>query len=120
MTPNSPWRPVLVALHAALILTGFSAFLSGAAGPGNPVASMIAAVILFGPLALFLPASWQEDRRLMTWFSFLLMFYFCGFVLQATNPPPSGYWGLAASALTVVLFCVIVLSMRATGKRAHD
>lgn len=78
----------------------------------NPSAAVIMAVILYVPIALFLPASFLVDKRLLAWLSFLLMFYFCGFVLQATNPPPSLYWGITNSVLCFAYLTLLILAIR--------
>ena len=113
------WRWPLLLLSLTLTAVGLAALASGPLGQGPALALAIAALAVYGPLALFLPACWRVDKRVLAWFSFLLLFYFCGFVLQAVNPPPTGYWGVASAVLVSALFVVTVLALRSRSP-LHD
>lgn len=100
--------------------------LSGAFGlwwlaPANAPFSawLIMFSVLYGPLVIFLPATLQSDRRLLAWLCFLLLFYFCGFVMQAVDPPPVRTLALLRVTLTVVVFALSMLSIRESAQRAR-
>ena len=116
MNGAAHWRWPLLGTTVLLIATGIAALFFGPLGATKPLAASLVALVLHGPLALFLPACWRVDKRILAWFSFLLMFYFCGYVLQAVDPPPSRYWGLASSLLVCVLFVITVLAMRSRSR----
>ncbi len=81
-------------------------------------ARVILNLALYLPLAIFLPACWSADKRLLTWLCFILLFYFCGYVTQLLDPPPVRTLAVAKTSLTVVLFVLAMLSIR--GKASHD
>lgn len=120
MSIVSRWKWPLLLTHLALIITGMAALFSGPLGDNQLAAPAIMSLVIYGPLALFLPACWKADKRLLAWLSFLLMFYFCGYVLQATNPPPGMYWGITGAVLIAILFVLIVLAMRSPEAPHHD
>lgn len=117
-------------MKAALIVARISHILllfAGALGawylsPPNPplVGVVILVVVLYGPLLVFLPATLQGDARQMTWLCFLLMFYFCGFVIQAVNPPPQRTVALIRLALTATLFLSAMMAIRGIRQRYGD
>ena len=110
-------RLALTLLHLALLVTGITSLLMTAPGNTPVAAKVLFAAVVYGPLLLFLPASLSADRRLLTWFSFMLLFYFSWFVTEAIDPPPMRYWAIACITQTVALFVLIILALKrpATG-----
>ena len=54
--------------------------------------------------------------RSLTWLCFLLLFYFCGYVVQCLNPPPVRTLAIVQVSLTVVLFLLAMQLMRRGGR----
>ena len=105
-------RIIASLLHLGLLATGLAS-LWLTAPPNTPLAAgMIMATVLYLPIAIFLPATLRRDKRLLTWFSYLLMFYFCAYVAKAVEPPPSGDWGVALSIVTALLFVACAILIR--------
>lgn len=75
-------------------------------------ARVIAATVLYAPLLLFVPAAFSNDRRLLTWLCFLLLFYFCGYTTQLLDAPPARTLAVLKLSLTVVLFVLSVVAIR--------
>lgn len=86
----------------------------------TPPAAIALFSLVYLPLVLFLPATLgRPDRRLLTWFAFLLLVYFCGFVMQAVEPPPMRTLALMRIAALTVLFLACLWLIR--GERSgHD
>lgn len=82
-------------------------------------ARLIMSFAIYFPLALFIPATLNNDKRLLTWLCFILMFYFCGYVTQLLDPPPVRTLAVAKVALTSVLFIFAMLAIRGP-KQSHD
>ena len=76
-------------------------------------AKVILNLFLYLPLAIFLPACWSADKRWLTWLCFILLFYFCGYVTQLLDPAPVRTLAIAKTSLTVVLFVLAMLNIRA-------
>ena len=95
--------------YALLLLIG----LANQFWLGPPDAPWMAAVImgvgLYLPLLLMMPAVINADKRGLTWLCFLLLFYFCGYVIQVLDPEPVRTLAIVKVSLTTVLF---VLSMQ--------
>lgn len=103
----------LVRLNAVLLLVGGVASLFALAPPHSPaLAPTFMALILYGPLLLMALATIRLHPRSLTWLCFLLLFYFCGFVIQSFDAPPARYWGLLQVTLCVLLFALAVLKIR--------
>lgn len=81
---------------------------------------LIMFAVLYGPLAIFLPATLVSDRRLLAWLCFLLLFYFCGFVMQAVDPPPVRTLALLRLTLTSVVFALSMLDIRESARRERS
>lgn len=112
-------RVIASVLHLGLLATALAS-LWLTAPPDTPLAAgLIMATVLYLPIALFLPATLRRDKRLLTWFSYLLMFYFCAFVVKAVDPPPSGDWGIALAVLTALLFTACAVLIRLPVKVAN-
>lgn len=110
----------LNALALLLLITvgaGTLVWLAPPAALDSLPARVIAAVILYGPLLVFLPGAFSADRRLLTWLCFLLLFYFCGYVTQLLEPPPARTLAVLKVSLTVVLFVFSAVVIRESRPR---
>lgn len=105
-------RAALTFVHLALLATGVTSLLITAPENTPATAKVLFASVVYGPLLLFLPASLTADRRLLTWFSFMLLFYFSWFVTEAVDPPPMRYWAIACIGETMLLFGLIVVALK--------
>lgn len=106
-------------LSALLRLTFVFLLVLGCAGlfwlapPQSPPAlPAMLALIFYGPLLLVGLAAARLHPRSLTWLCFLLLFYFCGYVVQAFNPPPARTLALVQISLTVVLFVLSTVAIR--------
>ena len=106
-------------LSALLRITYILLLVLGIAGlfwfapPDAPTfAGVIMAAVLYGPLALMAAAPITLHPRSLTWLCFLLLFYFCGYVVQCLNPPPVRTLAIAKTSLTVMLFVFSALQIR--------
>ena len=111
-------------LNTLLRLTFLFLLVIGCAGlfwfsPPNAPATLPAllALIIYGPLLLVGLAARRLHPRSLTWLCFLLLFYFCGYVVQAFNPPPVRTLAVVEISLTVVLFVLCMVVIR-RGSRA--
>ena len=103
----------LLRLTFALLLTAGAAGLFALAPPQAPTRAVaIMAAMLYGPLLLMGLLAARLHPRSLTWLCFLLPFYFCGFVIQAFEPPPARYWGLLQALLCAAVFVQAVLTIR--------
>lgn len=112
-------------LSALLRITYTLLLLLGVAGlfwfapPDAPVfAGSIMAVVFYGPLLLMVAAPITLHPRSLTWLCFLLLFYFCGYVVQCLSPPPMRTLAIVQVSLTVVLF-VLAMQLIRRGGRAN-
>jgi uncharacterized membrane protein len=103
--------------HVLLLLLALGG-LWWQAPEGTPTAAIAVFSLVYAPLVLFLPATLMGDPRLLTWFCFLLMLYFCGFVMQAVEPPPERYLALLRIAVLIALFTSSAMLIRQKGRRA--
>ncbi|MBL7249223.1 DUF2069 domain-containing protein [Alloalcanivorax marinus] len=95
---------ILRACYVLLLVLGVAAQF-WFAPPNAPVAaSIIMALVLYLPLLLLMVAPLTLHPRSLTWLCFLLLFYFCGYVIQCLNPPPQRTLAIVQLSLTVVLF----------------
>lgn len=104
-----------IALRASLLLLLISGTVAlfHLAPPGSPwLAPALAALLFYGPLLLMGLAAARLHPRSLIWLCFLLLFYFCGFVVQCFALPPARYWGLWHTLLTTALFCLAILVIR--------
>lgn len=91
--------------HLLLLVLGVGGLAWQAPADTPLTATVLFALAVYLPLTLFLPVTLgRRDPRLLTWFSFLLLVYFCGFVMQATEPPPVRTLALTRIGVLVVLF----------------
>ena len=81
------------------------------------IAGLIITLVLYAPLLFFIPGVVRGDSRQLTWLCFVLMFYFCAWVVQAFYPPPVRWLALLRIALLVGLYVVILLAIRAEKRR---
>lgn len=108
--------------HPGLILrlnqTAFvMLLLSGVGGlwylspPDAPlIAVIMMTLVAYGPLLLFTHAVIQGEPRQLTWLCFVLLFYFCFYVVQAFYPwPVNGIAALRITALTFVFLSAMLL-----------
>jgi uncharacterized membrane protein len=101
-----------------LIVVGVSG-LWWLAPPDAPLkAKLIMSLVIYLPLAIFLPATLRADKRLLTWLCFMLLFYFSGYVTQLLDPPPVRTLAIAKVSLTVVLFVLVMFDIRRAGRPA--
>lgn len=84
----------------------------------TPVAAIAIMTLIYAPLVLFLPATLGGDPRLLTWFCFLLLVYFSGFVMEAVEPPPERTLALLRIGVLSVLFVSCLFVIR--GPRRSD
>ena len=90
--------------HLLLLILGIGGLWWQAPADAPAMAKVLFSLVYL-PLVLFLPVTLGKgDGRLLTWFSFLLLVYFCGFVMQATEPPPERTLALARIGVLTVLF----------------
>lgn len=111
-----------------LHLTRFFYGLLLAAGIGGlwlmapPEAGLVAGVtltlVVYGPLLFFLPAVVAGDGRQLSWLCFVLMFYFCFYVVHAFYPPPASWLAWLRLTLLVALFVCALLAIRAEQRTA--
>ena len=101
-----------------LVITGSAGLWALLPEDMPTAAAVILNLVLYLPLAIFLPACWTADKRLLTWLCFILLFYFCGYVTQLLDPPPVRTLAIAKTSLTVVLFVLAMLTIRA--RASHD
>jgi uncharacterized membrane protein len=106
--------------HVLLLVLGAGGLVWQAPADTPATAMVLFALAAYLPLALFLPATLgRRDARLLTWFCFLLLVYFCGFVMQATEPAPLRTLALARIGVLVVLFCSCLWLIRGP-RGGHD
>lgn len=98
--------------YALLLLAGIGGLWLMAPQDIHLVAGLIMTTVIYGPLLVFIHAVATGDRRQLTWLCFLLLFYFCGYVVQAFYPWPTNL--LAALRLTFLtgLFIAAMLVIR--------
>lgn len=109
---------LLLRLTFVLLLVLGCAGLFWFAPPGSPrILPAMLALIIYGPLLLMGLAAARLHPRSLTWLCFLLLFYFCGYVVQAFNPPPMRTLAMVEISLTVVLFVLSMVAIR-TASRA--
>ena len=110
-------------LHLVRILYGLvlAAGIGGLwlMGPDEPdlTVGILLTLGLYAPLLFFLPGVVRGDTRQLTWLCFVLMFYFCAWVVQAFYPPPTRWLALARLTVLVGLFVVILMAVRAEKRR---
>ena len=96
-----------------LLLVAGIGGLWGLAPPDVPgIAKVFMTLLLYTPLLLFIPAALHGSARQLTWLSFVLMFYFCGYVIQLFYPPPMLYLAILRVALVCALFTTSLLLIR--------
>lgn len=100
-------------LGFVLLLVSGTVALFRMAPPGSPwPAPALAALLFYGPLLLMGLMAVRLHPRSLTWLCFLLLFYFCGFVIQCFAMPPARYWGLWHTLLTTALFSLAIVAIR--------
>lgn len=100
-------------LTFVLLLVAGSAGLFALRPPqAPPQTAAIMALFLYGPLLLMGLLAMRLQPRPLIWLCLLLPFYFCGFVLQAFEPPPARYWGLLQILLSAGLFIQALIRIR--------
>lgn len=105
--------------HLLLLVLGIGG-LAWQAPEGTPALAVATYAVIYLPLLLFLPVTLgRRDSRLLTWFCFLLLVYFCGFVMQATEPPPERTLALVRIGVLAVLFGSCLWLIRGPRDR-HD
>lgn len=80
------------------------------------VAGLILTLVIYGPLLVFIPAVVSGDARQLSWLCFVLMFYFCFYVVHAFYPPPANYLAWLRLALLGGLFVLAMLAIRADNR----
>ncbi len=106
--------------HLLLLVLGVGGLAWQAPADTPVTATVLFALAVYLPLALFLPVTLgRRDPRLLTWFSFLLLVYFCGFVMQATEPPPVRTLALTRIGVLAVLFSACLWLIRGP-RGGHD
>lgn len=106
------------ACYALLLLLGIAAQFWFAPPQAPAAASVIMALVFYLPLSLMVMAPLTLHPRSLTWLCFLLLFYFCGYVVQCLNPPPQRTLAIVQLSLTVVMFIGAMQIIR-RGGRAH-
>ena len=102
--------------YILLLVLGIAGLFWFAPPDTPPFAAVIMAAVLYGPLALMAAAPITLHPRSLTWLCFLLLFYFCGYVVQCLNPPPVRTLAIVQVSLTVVLFLLAMQLMRRGGR----
>lgn len=102
-----------------LVVVGVSGLWWLAPADAPLAAKLIMTTVIYLPLAIFLPATLRQDKRLMTWLCFMLLFYFSGYVTQLLDPPPVRTLAIAKVTLTSVLFILLMLDIRRVGRAEH-
>jgi len=79
--------------------------------PNAPlIAIIMMTLVAYGPLLLFAHAVIQGEPRQLTWLCFVLLFYFCFYVVQAFYPwPVNGIAALRITALVLVFVSAMLL-----------
>ena len=73
------------------------------------------------PLLLTLPGQYRRQSRALQWLGFLLLFYLLTGILQAFNPLPFlRMLGICLAALSIVLFVLLVATMKSRRKPATE
>ena len=78
----------------------------------EPIAGIVLTLVVYGPLLLLMPAVISGDARLLSWLCFILMFYFCFYVVHAFYPAPANYVALVRIFLLTGLFISAMLVIR--------
>lgn len=99
--------------YALLLLLGIGG-LWWLAPPDAPIlAKIFMTIVVYGPILIFTHGVISGSPRLLTWLCFLLMFYFCGYVIQLFYPPPMGILAIFRVTTLVALFITAMLVIRA-------
>lgn len=101
-----------------LLAAGIGGLWLMAPPDAEPVAGVILAVVIYGPLLVFIPAVVSGDARQLSWLCFVLMFYFCFYVVHAFYPPPANYLAWLRLFLLCGLFLFALLAIRANNRAA--
>lgn len=112
----------MLILHRVLLVLFFIAAVGGLlhqAPQNTPVlVTTIVALVIYGPLLVFVRPAWRADPRQLLWFCILLMFYFSGYVAQIFSAAPLIYWVIVRLVLLLGLFTTASLLIRQSKKGA--
>lgn len=107
----TPLYIINLLLYALLIVAGLGGFWIISADELSATFKLVMSIIVYSPLLITGLGFLLRDARLLTWLSFILLFYFCGFVTQFVEPDLR----LLASvriALVSLLFCTTLFYIR--------
>ena len=110
--PLSTRLIIVRVFYVLLMLAGIGGLWLMAPQDASIVAGLIMTLVIYGPLLVFIPAVMQGDARQLTWLCFLLLFYFCGYVVQAFYPWPMNLLAAFRLAFLTGLFIAAMLVIR--------
>lgn len=98
-------------LFLLLLVAGLGGYWLDAPDALGTGLNVVISLLIYTPLLIAGIGFILRDARLLTWLSFILLFYFCGFVTQFVEPDLRL---LAAVRITLVslLFCTILFYIR--------
>ncbi len=103
--------PYVLVTYVLLLVSAIGGLWWTAPDEAGVAASLIMTAVFYSPLLLLSIGLLLRDIRVMTWFCFLLLFYFCGYVTQVMDP--SIRWlAVARVILTSLLFTLCMLYIR--------
>lgn len=106
--------------YLLLLLVGVSGLFTLAPQDSPLIATVIIALLLYGPLLLIAPALISGHRRLLTWLCFILLFYFCGYTMQLFAEPPIRTLAVVKTSLTVMTFVLAAIQIRFAARHDAD
>ena len=98
--------------YGLLLAAGIGGLWWLAPPDAEPIAGVILTIVAYGPLLFFIPAVVSGDGRQLSWLCFVLMFYFCFYVVHAFYPPPANYLAWLRLFLLCSLFIAAMLAIR--------
>lgn len=112
----------MLVLHRVLLVLFLAAAVGGLihqAPPDTPaLVTTLVALVIYGPVFVFVRPAWRADPRQLLWFCILLMFYFSGYTAQIFSPAPLIYWVVVRLVLLLGLFTTASLLIRKAKKGA--
>ena len=108
--------PTIACLYLLLLLAGIGGLWWQAPDTAGVGARLIMATAIYLPLLICGLGVLLRDARLLTWLSFVLLFYFCGYVTQFMEPELRTL-ALLRIALVSLLFILTLVYIRVLKRR---